>query len=486
MTRWKGLAVFAFALRLSGDVDQWPQYRGPDGAGVSASAAPVEFGAKQNVRWRAELEPGHSSPSIWGDRLFLTSFGSASKQLQVFAYDRRNGRLLWRREVPAAEIEKVHAVSSPATATPVVDGERVYVYFGSAGLFCFDLEGKLLWSRPMPTAKVDFGSGVSPALAGDSIILARDDGDRHMLAVERKTGEVRWDVKLGGDARGPFAGHATPAIWKDQIILHRPTEVVAYDMRDGSRRWWVKLSSQGTGTPVIHEGMIFVGAWGSDTELMDPVPDWKTMLQKYDKNGDGAIDKGEFPGDLAIARRVDAGDTPGAVVTFKKFFDLIDANKDGQISESEWNGVVKMISQPNPLPHGLMAIRLGGSGDVTRSNVAWRQEHAVPEVPVPLVYRGRVYTVTNGGIVSILDESSGRLIYRGRLGPGGLYYSSPVAAGDHIYFASGEGIVTVVKAGDKLDVVARNNLGEPIFATPAIVEGGIYVRTASHLYAFGQ
>jgi outer membrane protein assembly factor BamB len=219
------LALIAVALPLGAESANWAQYRGTGGAGVSDVAAPVEFGPKQNVLWVSEAQSGHSSSSIWGGRIFLTTFDKGSKKLEAIAYDGRNGRTLWRQAAPAAEIEKVHAVSSPATATPIVDGERVYIYFGSAGLFCYDLDGKLVWSSPMPVANVGFGSGVSPVLVEDSLILARDDGDRHMLALERKTGRIRWDVKLGGASGGPpFNGHSTPAIWKDQIILHRPHE----------------------------------------------------------------------------------------------------------------------------------------------------------------------------------------------------------------------------------------------------------------------
>ncbi|MBI3694137.1 MAG: PQQ-like beta-propeller repeat protein [Acidobacteria bacterium] len=152
----------------------------------------------------------------------------------------------------------------------------------------------------------------------------------------------------------------------------------------------------------------------------------------------------------------------------------------------EWEGVMSLISQSLAMPHGLLAIRLGGENDVTQANVAWSEQRAVPEVPVPLVYGERVYAVTNGGIVSVLDQASGKLIYRGRLGAGGLYYSSPIAAAGNVYFASSEGVVTVVRAGGKLDVVARNDLGEPIFATPAVVQGRLYVRTTGHLYAFGR
>ena len=254
----------------------------------------------------------------------------------------------------------MHEVNNPATATPVVDGERVYVYFGSAGLFCYDLEGKPVWSNLMPVADVEYGSGTSPVLAKDALILARDDGERHMLALERKTGKVLWDVKLGGNVQGPFSGHATPAVWKNQIILHRPGEVAAYDVRDGSRRWWVSVSSQGTGTPVIHDGLLFVGAWFGAADLMDPMPSWEALLQKYDKDRNGKLSKDEFPDDLAIARRVDAGKTPGAVVTIKMFFDDLDADKDGQLSKLEWEALIKELSAPVPVPHGLLAIRLGG------------------------------------------------------------------------------------------------------------------------------
>jgi hypothetical protein len=238
---------------------------------------------------------------------------------------------------------------------------------------------------------------------------------------------------------------------------------------------------------VIDGDVLFVGAWGGfDPDLRDPIPDWETLLQKYDKDGNGMLSADEFPGDLAVTRRIDAGATPGAVVTFKRFFASIDLNKDGQLSKDEWTFVSKMITQPQPAPTGLLAMHLGGEKDVTASSVMWKDEHAVPEVPVPLVYQSRVYTVTNGGIVSVLEEGSGKLIYRSRLGAGGLYYASPVAAGDHVYFASGDGVVTVIRAGDKLEALAHNDFGEPIFATPAIVDKKVYVRTTGHLYAFGQ
>jgi outer membrane protein assembly factor BamB len=481
----KALLLIAIGSGLYGQSDRWPQFRGVAGQGIAEVPAAIEFGPKRNLLWVTEVPSGHSSPVVWGDRIFLTSYDPDSKALEALALNRKTGGILWRQTIPATAVERVHAISSPATATPIVDGERVYVYLGSAGVFCFDMEGKPVWSKPMPTANVSYGSGTSPLLAGELLILARDDGDRHMLALDRKTGEVRWDAPLGGTPNR-FPGHSTPALWNDQIILHRSTEIVGYSLADGSRKWWVRITSQGTGTPVIQGDQLVVGAWDVDEDLRDPLPAWDEMLTKYDKDGDGAISRSEFPRDLAAARRIDVGSTPGAVVSLAGSYGLIDADQDGKISKAEWEAAPqRLATAAATLPRGLLSIRLGGENDMTAKSVAWSERRAVPEVPTPLIFRGRVYAVTNGGIITVVDQSSGKLIFQGRLGAGGMYYSSPVAAGGLVYFASTEGVVTVLRPGNSLDVVARNDLGEPIFATPAIVAGMVCIRTSKHLYAFG-
>jgi outer membrane protein assembly factor BamB len=275
-----------------------------------------------------------------------------------------------------------------------------------------------------------------------------------------------------------------PVAWRDQILLHRPGEIVGYDRSKGERKWAIAITSEGTGTPVISGDMAYFAAWLGADDLMDPMPSWDVMLQKYDKNHDGLISKDEFPGGLAISRRVDAAKVPGAIVTVKGFFDrMVDRDHDGQVSEAEWNAFLVQMKTMLAKPRGLMAIRL----DSESKRIEWNETRAVPEVPMPRVYRDRVYAVTNGGIVTALDRRSGTVIYRARLGAGGVYYSSPVEAGGKIYFASGDGVECVADAsGDTLNVIARNDLGEPIFATPAIVDGRIYVRTAGHLHAFGK
>ena len=133
----------------------------------------------------------------------------------------------------------------------------------------------------------------------------------------------------------------------------------------------------------------------------------------------------------------------------------------------------------------VLAVRLGGKGDVTKTHVAWQTTKGVPEVPSPLYYQQRVYLVKNGGIVYCREAKTGNLVYRGRLGASGGYYSSPVAGDGKLYIASDHGVVVVLKASDRLEVLARNDFGEPIMATPAIVDRKLYVRTEHHLYAIG-
>jgi outer membrane protein assembly factor BamB len=475
-------------------VPAWPQYRGPGGSGVAAEAdnPPIEFGPAKHVLWKTAVPSGHSSPSIWGGRIFLTTFDKETQKLEVLALDRGNGRILWRRAVPAEGLESVHDISSPATATVVVDGERVIAYFGSFGLVCFDLDGNQQWSVPLGVAHViPYGSGTSPILAGELVILNRDEGaEPYLLAVDRRTGKTVWKQKqYMGAAEKRGGSKATPVVWKDEVILHRRNEVVGFDLKTGLRKWWVTANTQGAGTPVAASDAIYVGEWftGGEPDLRVPMPDFDTLLAQYDKNGDGLLGAGEFPERILQNHRIGLDGLPGAdgTVSGKNTFRSADKNQDGKIDRAEWDSFLKGASGPSE-EHGLTAIRPGGEGDVTATRVLWKESRGVPEVPVPLYYKGRVYTVTYGGVVSCLEAESGKAVFRGRLGASGAYFASPVAAGGRIYFASEEGVVSVIGGGDKLEVLARNDLQEPIFATPAIVQSVMYVRTPAHVFAFAK
>ena len=167
-------------------------------------------------------------------------------------------------------------------------------------------------------------------------------------------------------------------------------------------------------------------------------------------------------------------------------FALVDADKSGDVNAQEWNGLLATVEGMKS-EHGLLAIKSGGRGEVTATNVMWREKRSVPEVPSPVVYENRVYSVRNGGILTCLDATTGRVVYRERLGAPGPYYSSPVVAGGRLFVGPGDGALVVVAPGDALKVLARNDFNEPIFATPAVSsEGVLYVRTPSALFAFAD
>jgi outer membrane protein assembly factor BamB len=470
----------------------WPQFRGPNGAGVSAGQhkLPAEFGPEKNVLWKTPLPRGLSSPCIWGDRIFLTALDGDRKRLVTVCVDRTDGKILWRRDAPATEFENVHRVSSPATATPVTDGERLYVYFGSCGLLCYDVDGQQQWTVPMPAARNRNGSGTSPVLMGDLLLVNREDGgESYLLAVERRTGKTAWKRRDGG--LSPMfggAGSATPVIWNDQVILHQGGAVQARRIADGEVVWSVKIATTGCSTPVVGEGKVFVSAWNNfgEPDLRAALPSFPELLKEHDRNQDKLISKEELPASLVATHRPDVGEDVGGNIPVTMLFDQFDITKDGQINQFEWLAMGKLLqSMTSLMEHGLIAIRLGGEGDVTETHVAWKESKNVAEIPSPLFFDGKVYMIKNGGVLACFDAKSGKLHYRKRLGAAGPYYASLVYGDGKIFAASGDGKITIFEPGNTLVVLAESDLGEPIMATPAIVDGRIYVRTDGHLFAFG-
>jgi outer membrane protein assembly factor BamB len=247
----------------------------------------------------------------------------------------------------------------------------------------------------------------------------------------------------------------------------------------------VQTATQGTGTPVVAGDAIYVGTWMNrgEPDLRTDIPSFDELL-KNDTDRDGAMSLAEMPASLQIARRVDVVGVKGAdfLIESKDVLGFLDKNKDGKLDAAEWGVFTSQVGQSRD--HGLLAVKPGGTGDVTLSNVLWKEPRGVPEIPTPLALKDRVYMVTNGGIVSCMDAATGKLLFRDRLGAGGPYYASPIAAEGRIYFSSGDGVVSVIEHADQMQVVGRNDLGEPIFATPAIVDGTIYVRSPRSLYAF--
>jgi outer membrane protein assembly factor BamB len=479
------------AADVKTDEPRWPQFRGPDGLaaapeGAAGAKFPVNFGPRSEVIWKTPLPPGNSSPAVWGDRIFLTACDKSKHLLETLCLDRRTGEILWRRATPpVSKIEtSLHPTNGPATPTPACDGDRVYVYFGSYGLLAYDHSGKEQWKKPLPMPGNMFGSGSSPILAGDLLLLTCQGKDASLLAVRRQTGATVWKK-----ARPRFgASYATPLLHNSgqttEIILVQPRGVVAYDLKDGAEHWWVGgLFGGGIPSPAMGEGLVFAVAYfpGGDPEDRMKFPDFDELVKKYDANKDGLLGEKEVPKDLVFFNR--GSTNPDDNIVMSDMFSSIDKNNDGRLSREEWTEARNTWTR---LDSAMLAIRPGGAGEIPRDRVAWKEQHALPEVPSPLYYQGRLYVVTNGGIASCYAAQTGKLLNRRRLGAGGFFYASPVAANGNLYAASYNGVVVVFKAGDQLQVLARNDLGERIVATPALVDGRIYVRTEGHLYAFGE
>ncbi len=461
----------------------WPRFRGPNGAGVAdKDTPPVQFGPASKLLWKTALPAGHSSPIVWEGHIFLT--GVENEKLVVLALRRKDGKLLWKQTIPAEKLEKVHASSNPAASTPATDGQRVYVYCGSYGLLAFDFAGKDIWRKPLPLPPTKYGTASSPIVYDGKVILQRDgnDGKSELLAVDAKSGATVWQAARPLNQES----WSTPTLWshdgQDELITVGNGRLTAYAPKDGTERWWAGgLSFAPITVAVSGEGLIFAstksigGAPGDRIEF----PAWETLVQ-YDQNKDGILSADELPAGMGIQLRKDVPkETPGNNFLMSRI-----VTKDRPITKSQWEA---MISSTNNLSDVVIAVRPGGNGDSTTTHVAWKAERGISEIPSPIFYRGRLYIVRDGGIVTSYEPATGKpLLNRQRLGALGQYVASPVAAAGRIYVASEPGTIVVFRAGDTLEVLARNELGEGIRATPAIVDNKLYVRTLTQLWAFGN
>lgn len=452
--------------------ESWPQFRGQNGSGVSESTnPPVKLDQDSLVRWKVAVPKGASSPCVWGDHLFLTAFDDG--KLWTVAYDCRDGHELWRAEAPAKEIEKFLATEgSPAASTCATDGKRVVSYFGSCGIYCYDFAGHELWRHEMPTAEThyNFGTGTSPIIADGMVVLVRDVMNGSLaLALDIETGHQRWKTErprsFTAFSTPIVAGHGADAL----LIAAGALQMTAYDLHTGHERWVIHgLPTANCTTPVVSGDRVVFAGWspgGADA----PMPSFDDLLKQYDTNKDGALQKAEMEKSF-----------------LKNFFDANDPNHDGTITREEWDANIRLMKQGKS---SVFAFSPKGEGDITEKAIAWRHTKGLPYVASPLCYRGRVFMVRDGGLVSCYEAESGKPVYETkRLNAGGSYYASPVAAAGHIYFVSlQDGQITVIKAdADEPEVEAQRKLDERTAATPAIVNNTIYIRTDGHLYCFGS
>jgi outer membrane protein assembly factor BamB len=459
--------ILSTGFSLSAATTSWPQFRGPNSSGVAdKDKPPIQFNAGTNLLWKVEVPPGLSSPCVVGERIFLTAFENG--KLFALCFNRRDGKELWRQEAPPGKIPEVHKVSSPAVATPVADGQRVYVYFVSFGLVAFDFNGKEQWRKALPVGYVMNGSGTSPAIAGDTLVLNcdQDEGESFLLTVETRTGKTRWQTPRENAA----SSYTTPIVWKrgrqEDVVVAGSLRVAGYDLRDGKERWTagVMTSVAVTPTPVVGDGQLYVMSRGVPPNAMGT---FASFAEKIDKNADGKISPSEAPPDFQ-----------GSI------FRSMDKDKDGFMTEADWSAMTNLFGKGDS---GFFALRAPGTDDITSTHVAWKATKGISGYSSPLFYDGRIYVVQDGGRVTCWNAKTGKALYeQERLGTEGEYYASPVAANGHLYLASTRGTVTVAEAGDSMNVKSKNALGESIMATPAIADNKFYVRSANHLWAFGK
>jgi outer membrane protein assembly factor BamB len=421
------LPLMAVALGLNPTSPEWPQWRGPFNNGMAAGDAPVSWAAK-DIRWQLEIPGrGHSTPVIAGNRMFLTTAVPTGKttpmrsvqragggadaglehRFEVLAVDRGSGKLVWQRTATVATPhEGYHRIyGSFASNSPVTDGTRVFAFFGSRGLYAYDLNGTLLWQKDFGVRmRMDmaFGEGTPLTLHDGRLLLHFDHLDGGFLAMlDPATGREIWRTTRT-EPYNWAAPYVAEHSGRRQIIVSGLT-VRSYDFETGTLIW--EAAGLGENTipqPVQHRDLVF--AMSGHTLKM------------------------------------------------------------------------------------LLAIRLGRTGTLTGTDaIAWSTPRGVSYTPSPLLHDGRLYVVSDNGLISCFDAASGKPYYQQqRLPKPSNFKASPVGAAGRMYLATEEGDIVVVRMGDRFEVLATNTFDNHSFiASPVITGGTIYLRSRTHLFAIG-
>jgi outer membrane protein assembly factor BamB len=370
----------------------------------------------------------------------------------------------------------------------------VFVYFGSYGLLAYDFAGKEIWRKPLPIPKTMFsqGSASSPILAEDKLILfIQNDEDSELLAMNPADGRPVWETPL------PVyhVSWATPLTWREEgkslVGVSCAQRFSAFRLADGKEAWWVNgVGFQACSTPVLAGDRVILTAAGvqGDAANVSPPPPFEEAVKKYGGATNEVIAYAAIPETVLFTDRHAAQGRGN--MTLKQALSMFGGIKEGDTLDREkWEGIRTALTKFGTGRINqtvVLSVRTGGKEDVTESQVVWKETKGVPEVPSPLVWQGRIYMIRSGGLLVCRDLETGKLIYENRLDSPGGYFASPVEADGRIYLASDQGTVTVVKAGDAGEILARNELKEPIIASPVIVSNTLYVRAAARLWAFGQ
>ena len=441
--------------------DDWPQFRGPAGSGVSIERAlPAEVAPEKNLAWKQAIPNGVSSPVVVAGRVFLT--GLDGERLAVLCLDAATGEVRWMRALDRAREEKFHPRHGPATPTPVSDGTSLFVFLPELGLLAYSLDGDELWRTPLGPFTSVQGMASSPVYADGKVLLLVDQTvEAFVAAFDAQSGKELWRHSRPTNFLGSYS---TPIVYRPQggpaqVIAAGSMELTAYQLETGETLWtnpgWLAPAA----SPSLGDGVVF------SSEPVNQAPPPFEGMKPLDTDGDGSLSRQEADAVSGLVHLVDRVDG-----------DYGDGN--GRIEAPEW---AKAFAAFNGYG-GLRAVRLDGSG-----KEAWRFEKSLPYLSSALLYEGVLYAINERGVVTMLDAKTGALLKQARLQDAlGDYSASPVAGDGKIYFASLEGKLTVVKAGESLETLSVADLGEGIQATPALAGGRLYVRTAKALYCFGR
>ncbi len=468
--------VVAAALVCSGvafaQSDAWSRFRGPNGSGVvDVGGLPTEIDETHNVLWRTPLAPGHSSPVLTAKQIFLTAIEDDA--LWTIALDRGTGEELWRQEAPRERKDQIDGRNNAASPSPVVDDDVVIVFFQEFGLLAYDHSGEPLWEHPLEPFHNVYGMGASPILIGDTVFLACDQSlGSYLLALDKKSGAQRWRV----DRPTAKSGHCTPIVIEGaggapELILPGSFYLDAYDPKSGERKWWTSgLCFEMKSVPIYSHGLIFTNGYGSPMNQPGnqiQMPPFDEVLASNDANEDGVISEAEMPASRASS-----------------WFGFVDLDANGTLDADDWSYLSDALASQN----GMLAFRPGKEGDCSQGALAWSYRRAVPQLPSPLVYDDVLYMLNDaGGLITTFRPESGEQLEHGRLeGALDTYYASPVAGDGKVYLVSEHGTVVVLGAGGSLEPLFVGDFGERVYATPALSQGRIYLRTEAALYAFGE
>jgi outer membrane protein assembly factor BamB len=398
-------------------------------------------------------------------QLYFTSFQEDERTLHCL--DAATGTTKWQRSVKKVHDENATRPAGPATCTPAANQGNVVAFFPDAGLCCFSADGQPRWQVALGPFYSMHGISGSPIIAGDKVVLQIDQlRGSFIAAYELTTGEQAWRVDR---LDGLTGGYSTPSIISGTdghllVIASGPHELSAYRVADGEAAWSVRgVTNAPVSVPTLWKDRVFTC---EPVGKADPI----TMLSPLDGNKDGKYELEEVKRNVAIFRLLSKID--------KRF-----GNDDGIVVEEEWNKSFGAFVDKG----GLVSVDLSSTHDLSKPQVKWTYRKTVPYVPSILILDDILYFAQGGGIVTALDPGTGEMIKRDRLKKGGgSVYSSPVGGDGKVYLVDTAGTMTVIRGGREWEAICSESFDEPCFATPAICNNRLYVRTASKLYCFGQ